>query len=702
MKKLILCVMICLFGVGFSLAQTLTSSDGNLVMDFHLSADKTPVYSLKYKGKDVIKESKMGFQIRPSFDFSKNFRIVETKEDASDTTWNPVWGQNSVIRDNHKELFVALEQEGTGWLLNIRFRLFDDGLGFRYEFPVQKELRHFTINEEVTEFQLAGDHKAFWIPADYDTNEFQITTSKLSEVPQLIDKARDEALACKSPSPNLAVQTPLMLKSDDGLYINIHEAALVNYPAMHLNLDAQTFLMSSHLTPDKNGTKGYIQTGSTSPWRTIIVSDDARNILASNLIVNLNEPCKLEDTSWIKPTKYVGVWWEYFTGGGSTWAYTDTQDIVIGKTDYTKLKPNGHHGANTAHVKEYIDFAAKNGFDAVLVEGWNEGWEDNYAYAKEFIYSFTKAYPDFDVKELQRYAASKGVKIIMHHETTSSVADYERQMHDAFRFMKENGYDAVKTGYVGPIIPRSEHHDGQWMVNHYNRVAETAAQYHIMVNSHEAVRPTGMYRTYPNWIAQESARGTEFESFNGIRPDHQTILPFTRLMGGPMDYTPGIFEGDLSVYGSNKAKLGTTLVKQLALYVTMYSPLQMAADLYQNYEKYPDAFQFIKDVAVDWDNTYILEAEPGDYITIARKAKGKNEWYIGGITDENSREAVIDLSFLPAGKKYQATIYADGKTADWRTNPKEYVISTKKVTNKTKLKQRLAPSGGVAVSIKEL
>ena len=702
MKKLILCVMICLFGVGFSLAQTLTSPDGNLVMDFHLSADKTPVYSLKYKGKDVIKESKMGFQIRQSFDFSKNFRIVETKEDASDTTWNPVWGQNSVIRDNHKELFVVLEQEGTGWLLNIRFRLFDDGLGFRYEFPVQKELRHFTINEEVTEFQLAGDHKAFWIPADYDTNEFQITTSKLSEVPQLIDKARDEALACKSPSPNLAVQTPLMLKSDDGLYINIHEAALVNYPAMHLNLDAQTFLMSSHLTPDKNGTKGYIQTGSTSPWRTIIVSYDARNVLASNLIVNLNDPCKLEDTSWIKPTKYVGVWWEYFIGGGATWAYTDTQDIVIGKTDYTKLKPNGHHGANTAHVKEYIDFAAKNGFDAVLVEGWNEGWEDNYAYAKEFIYSFTKAYPDFDVKELQRYAASKGVKIIMHHETTSSVADYERQMHDAFRFMKENGYDAVKTGYVGPIIPRSEHHDGQWMVNHYNRVAETAAQYHIMVNSREAVRPTGMYRTYPNWIAQESARGTEFESFNGIRPDHQTILPFTRLMGGPMDYTPGIFEGDLSVYGSNKAKLGTTLVKQLALYVTMYSPLQMAADLYQNYEKYPDAFQFIKDVAVDWDNTYILEAEPGDYITIARKAKGKNEWYIGGITDENSREAVIDLSFLPAGKKYQATIYADGKTADWRTNPKEYVISTKKVTNKTKLKQRLAPSGGVAVSIKEL
>lgn len=702
MKKLIV-FLVGILGMSVSaLAQVLTSPDGNLVMDFHLSDGDVPVYSLTYKGKEVIKESRMGFQIRPSYEFDRDFRIVETREGASDTTWEPVWGQNSEIRDNHKELFVALEQKTTGWLLNICFRLFDDGLGFRYEFPVQKELRHFTINEEVTEFQLAGNHKAFWIPADYDTNEFQITTSKLSEVPQLIDKARDEALACKSPSPNLAVQTPLMLKSDDGLYINIHEAALVNYPAMHLNLNPENYLMSAHLTPDKNGTKGYIQTGSTSPWRTIVVSDDARDILASNLIVNLNEPCKLEDTSWIKPVKYVGVWWEYFTGGGSTWAYTDTQDIVIGKTDYTQLKPNGHHGANTAHVKEYIDFAAKHGFDAVLVEGWNEGWEDNYAYAKEFIYSFTKAYPDFDVKELQRYAASKGVKIIMHHETTSSVADYERQMHDAFRFMKENGYDAVKTGYVGPIIPRSEHHDGQWMVNHYNRVAETAAQYKIMVDSHEAVRPTGMYRTYPNWIAQESARGTEFESFNGIRPDHQTILPFTRLMGGPMDYTPGIFEGNLSVYGSNKAKLGTTLVKQLALYVTMYSPLQMAADLYQNYEKYPDAFQFIKDVAVDWDHTYILEAEPGDYITIARKAKGKNEWFVGGITDENSREAVIDLSFLPAGKKYQATIYADGKSADWRTNPKEYVISTRKVNHKTKLKQKLAPSGGVAISIKEI
>lgn len=701
MKKLL-----TLLGVlGMSVAawaQTLNSPDGNLKLTFGLSAEKNPVYSLEYKDKQVVKESKMGFVLKPALDFSKNFSVVDTEFSESTSTWNPVLGQYREIEDNHKEMLVELKQEKTGWLLNIRFRLFDDGLGFRYEFPVQGNLRNFTLVEELTEFCLAGDHKAFWIPADYDTNEFPITTSKLSEVAGLIDKVREEPLAAKSPTPGLAVQTPLMLKSDDGLYINIHEAALVNYPAMCLNLDDKNFVMSSHLTPDKNGNKGFIQTGSVTPWRTLVVSDDARDILASSLILNLNEPCKLEDTSWIKPTKYVGVWWEYFVGGGSTWSYTDCQDIVIGQTDYAKLKPHGHHGANTAHVKEYIDFAAENGMDAVLVEGWNEGWEANFAYIKEYIYSFTKPYPDFDVEELQRYAASKGVKIIMHHETTSSVADYERQLHDAFRFMKKYGYDAVKTGYVGPIIPRSEHHDGQWMVNHYNYVAKTAADYKIMVNSHEAVRPTGMCRTYPNWIAQESARGTEFESFNGNNPDHTTILPFTRLMGGPMDYTPGIFEGDLSVYGSNKAKLSTTLVKQLALYVTMYSPLQMAADLIENYRKYPDAFQFIKDVAADWDNTYILEAEPGDYITIARKAKGVNEWFVGGITDENAREAVIDFSFLPAGKKYVATIYADGKKADWRTNPKDYVITTRKVTSKTKLKQRLAPSGGVAISIKEL
>lgn len=703
MKRFVsVCILLCFAVWGSIKAQVLTSPDGNVSLDFRLLSDGTPVYSLQYKGREVIKESRMGFLVSPEFVFCKDFEQIEERTGEADTVWHPVLGQYRDIRDHHKELFVALRQKDTGWLLNIRFRLFDDGLGFRYEFPVQEDLRNFTLKEEVTEFRLTGDHKAFWLPGDYDTNEYPTTTSLLSEVAFLTDSVRQEPLAVKSFTPDLAVQTPLMLKSADGLYINIHEAALVDYPAMQLNLDDKSFCLSAHLTPDKNGAKGFMQTGNVTPWRTIVVSDDSRDILASNLILNLNEPCKLEDTSWIHPVKYVGVWWEYFTGQGSTWAYTKNQDIVIGKTDYTKEMPNGTHAANTAHVKEYIDFASRNGFDAVLVEGWNEGWEANFAYVKEHIYSFTRPYPDFDVSELQRYAAEKKVKIIMHHETTSSVCDYERQMEDAFRFMSEHGYDAVKTGYVGPIIPRSEHHDGQWMVNHYLRVVKMAAKYKAMVNSHEAVRPTGLCRTYPNWIAQESARGTEFESFKGNRPDHTTILPFTRLMGGPMDYTPGIFEGDLSVYGSNKAKLSTTLVKQLALYVTMYSPLQMAADLYTNYEKYPDAFQFIKDVAVDWDDTYILEAEPGDYITIARKAKGKDEWYVGGITDENSREATIDLSFLPRGKNYRAVIYADGEKADWRTTPKDYVIFSKKVNSKTVLKQRLAPSGGVAVSIKPM
>lgn len=703
MKRFVsVCILLCFAVWGTIKAQVLTSPDGNVSLDFRLLSDGTPIYSLQYKGREVIKESRMGFLVSPEFVFCKDFEQIEERMGEADTVWHPVLGQYRDIRDHHKELFVALRQKDTGWLLNIRFRLFDDGLGFRYEFPVQEDLRNFTLKEEVTEFRLTGDHKAFWLPGDYDTNEYPTTTSLLSEVAFLTDSVRQEPLAVKSFTPDLAVQTPLMLKSADGLYINIHEAALVDYPAMQLNLDDKSFCLSAHLTPDKNGAKGFMQTGNVTPWRTIVVSDDARDILASNLILNLNEPCKLEDTSWIHPVKYVGVWWEYFTGQGSTWAYTKNQDIVIGKTDYTKEMPNGTHAANTAHVKEYIDFASRNGFDAVLVEGWNEGWEANFAYVKEHIYSFTRPYPDFDVSELQRYAAEKKVKIIMHHETTSSVCDYERQMEDAFRFMSEHGYDAVKTGYVGPIIPRSEHHDGQWMVNHYLRVVKMAAKYKAMVNSHEAVRPTGLCRTYPNWIAQESARGTEFESFKGNRPDHTTILPFTRLMGGPMDYTPGIFEGDLSVYGSNKAKLSTTLVKQLALYVTMYSPLQMAADLYTNYEKYPDAFQFIKDVAVDWDDTYILEAEPGDYITIARKAKGKDEWYVGGITDENSREATIDLSFLPRGKNYRAVIYADGEKADWRTTPKDYVIFSKKVNSKTVLKQRLAPSGGVAVSIKPM
>ncbi|HIC8755570.1 glycoside hydrolase family 97 protein [Elizabethkingia anophelis] len=701
MKHFTVCIFILFISV-FIQAQKLESPDKNLILKFSLNEKGEAYYELKYKNKYVVKNSKLGFLISSQTPFAEGFKITNTQLSSSDTSWNPVLGEQKAIRDNHNEILVSLQQTKTGYQLNIRFRLFNDGLGFRYEFPVQKDLRHFRIDEELTEFNLARNDKSFWIPADYDTNEFQITTSRISEISSLIDKARDEPLAAKAPSKNLAVQTPLMLKSDNGLYINIHEAALVDYPAMHLNVDDKNYKLSTHLTPNKNGEKAYMQTQMKTPWRTIVVSDDARNILASKLILNLNDPNKIEDTSWIKPIKYVGVWWEYFTGGGSTWAYSDNQDIVIGQTDYTHLKPNQHHGANTQHVKEYIDFAAENGFDAVLVEGWNEGWEDNWAYGKEKIYSFTKAYPDFNVEELQAYAKTRGIKIIMHHETTSSAVNYERQLDDAFSFMNKHGYTAVKTGYVGPIIPRSEYHDGQWMVNHYNFVAQKAAQYKIMVNSHEAVRPTGISRTYPNWIAQESARGTEFESFNGNRPDHTTILPFTRLMGGPMDYTPGIFQGNLSVYGKNKARLSTTLVKQLALYVTLYSPLQMAADLPENYKKHLDAFQFIKDVAIDWDNTYILEAEPGDYITIARKAKNKNEWFVGGITDENERTATINFNFLPKGKSFEAITYEDGENADWKNSIVDYKINKQKVNSATILKKRLAPSGGIAISIKEI
>ncbi|WP_370901012.1 glycoside hydrolase family 97 protein [Chryseobacterium gossypii] len=680
--------------------QVFFSPNHQLSLSFSINDKEEPIYKLTYKGKVVLDDSKLGFAINSPDSFAQNFRILSVQYSKDNQVWKPVLGKSSEITDNHTEMLVSLEQKKTLWKLDIRFRLFDDGLGFRYEFPVQENLRHFRILDEATSFNLARNDKAFWIPADYDTNEFPVTTSKLSEIAGLIDEVRKEPLAAKSPATSLAVQTPLMLKSDNGLYINIHEAALVNFPVMALNVDDKRFILSAHLTPDRNGDKAFIQTGSVTPWRTIVVSDDARDILASNLILNLNEPSKIKDTSWIKPMKYLGVWWEYFTGGGSTWAYTDNQDIVIGKTDYTRQKPNGHHGANTKHVKEYIDFAAENGFDAVLVEGWNEGWEDNQAYVKEKIYSFTKAYPDFDVTELRDYAKKKNVQIIMHHETTSSVIDYEKQLDSAFRFMKDNNYSAVKTGYVGPIIPRSEYHDSQWMINHYNYVVEKAAEYKIMVNSHEAARPTGLNRTFPNWIAQESARGTEFESFNGNRPDHTTILPFTRLMGGPMDYTPGIFEGDLSVYGKNKAKLSTTLAKQLALYVVMYSPLQMAADLIENYKKYPDAFRFIKDVAVDWDASYVLEAEPGDYITIARKAKGKSEWFVGGITDENARQAVIDFSFLPKGKKYTAVLYKDGKDASWNKNPKSYTIEKVNVQNTTRLNVNVAPGGGFAISIK--
>jgi glucan 1,4-alpha-glucosidase len=681
-------------------AQELKSPDGNLTLVFSVNAAGAPVYSLSYKKKEVIKESKLGFVIKSDIMLNNGFQIAAVKFQSENSTWKPVLGEQKEIQNLYNELKADLVQDKSKRKMSMYFRLFNDGLGFRYEFPVQDNLRHFIIQEETTEFNLTGDHKLFWIPGDYDTNEYSYTTSKISEMQSLVYNATHVSLAAQTTIKNLATQTPLMIKTDAGLYINIHEAALTNFPAMCLNVNDKNYSLSAHLVPDALGNKGYIQTGSFTPWRTIVVSDDARNILASKMILNLNEPCSFEDTSWIKPVKYIGVWWEYFTGGGSTWAYSNDQDVVIGKTDFSKLKPNNTHGANTKHVKEYIDFASANGFDAVLVEGWNEGWEDNTAFKKERIYSFTKAYPDFDVKELSNYASKKNVKIVMHHETTSSTAEYERQLNDALNFMVDNNYNAVKTGYVGPIIPRGEHHDGQQMVNHYTYVAKEAAKHKIMVDSHEAVRPTGLHRTYPNWFAQESARGTEFESMEGIHPDHTTILPFTRLMGGPMDYTPGIFQGDLSVYGDKKNKLSTTLVKQLALYVTMYSPLQMAADLPENYIRFNDAFQFIKDVALDWDATYILEAEPGDYITIARKTKGKQEWFVGGITDENSRTATIDFSFLPAGKSYAATIYEDGKTADYITNPQSYNIRKITVNSKTKIKQKLAASGGVAISIK--
>jgi hypothetical protein len=698
--KLILVLAIC--AVSFlGQAQVVTSPNKNLTLQFELKDNGIPTYQLNYKGKAVIKQSALGLEIKNAPSFMEDFTIINTEKATVDTSWEPVMGEEKTIRNNYNELVVNLSQpKNNNRYIRIRFRVFNDGLGFRYEFPKQNDLNYFVIKEEHTEFQLAGDHKIFWIPGDYDTNEYAYTTSKISEIPSLIKQAT-VFLNAQSPIKELAVQTPSMMKSADGLYINIHEAALINYPAMSLNVDATTFKMSSHLTPDAVGNNGYMQTDTQTPWRTIVVSDKATDILASKLILNLNEPTKYKDVSWIKPMKFIGVWWEYFVAGKSTWAYGKENNVKLDQ-DFSKLTPNGKHGATNERVKEYIDFAAKNGFDAVLVEGWNVGWEDWIGNWKEEVFDFVTPYPDFDVKVLHAYAASKGVKILMHHETSGSATNYERRLDQAFQFMNDNGYTAVKTGYVGQIIPRGEHHDGQWMVNHYIHVAERAADYKIMVDSHEAVRPTGLNRTYPNWISQESARGTEFEAMGGLNPDHTTILPFTRLMGGPMDFTPGIFQTDLSYYNTGgHQRVNTTLVKQLAYYVTMYSPLQMAADIPDNYNRFPDAFQFIKDVAVDWDNSYILEAEPGDYISIARKAKDKNEWFVGGITDENSRIATIPFDYLPKNKKYIATIYADDKDASWNENPQKYTIHKVIVTSKSNLKQYLAKGGGFAISIKE-
>ncbi|WP_342647434.1 glycoside hydrolase family 97 protein [Mucilaginibacter sp. CSA2-8R] len=681
-------------------AQTITSPDKNLTLKFALAANGVPTYQLTYKQKQVIKTSKLGIETKDVPSFLDGFTIAKTEQQSFDESWNPVWGEQKTIRNNYNELLVTLAQKVVkGRYIRIRFRLFNDGLGFRYEFPSQPNLNYFIIKEEHTQFALAGDHKAFWLPGDFDTQEYETVTSKLSEVRGKMKAAVTPNVSQTTFSPT-GLQTPLMMKSQDGLYINIHEAALVDYSCMSLNLDDKNFVLESFLTPDAIGDKGYMQAPTQSPWRTVIVSDKAGDVLLSKLVYNLNEPTKFKDVSWIKPVKYVGVWWEMITGK-STWAYTDLENVQLGITDYSKTKPNGKHGANTANVKKYIDFAAKNGFDAVLVEGWNEGWEDWFGKTKDFVFDFVTPYSDFDVKELHRYAASKGVKIIMHHETSGSVRNYERHLDTAYKFMVENGYNAVKSGYVGQIIPRGEHHYGQWLVNHYLYAVTKAADYKIMVNAHEAIRPTGLARTYPNLIGNEAARGTEYESFGGNTPDHTTILPFTRLIGGPMDYTPGIFQTKISAYNpENNSFVHTTLAKQLALYVTMYSPLQMAADLPETYEKFADAFQFIKDVAVDWDESYALEAEPGDYITLARKAKGKNEWYIGSVTDENARVATVTFGYLPKGKTFEATIYADGKDASFDKNPQSYSIRKMKVNSKTVLKQEVAPGGGFAISVK--
>lgn len=702
MKHLLYTALLCFLVLHSANSQQLKSPNGKFIMEFSLQKDRTPSYSLNYKDKTVIKPSKLGLELKnDKKSLLNDFTVIDTKTNSFDETWKPVWGEVESIRNQYNELAVTLNQKETDRQIIIRFRLFNDGLGFRYEFPTQKNLVYFVIKEERTQFAMTGDHTAYWIPGDYDTQEYDYTTSKLSEIRGLTEKAKTENLSQTSFSPT-GVQTSLMLKTADGLYINLHEAALINYSCMHLNLDDKNMIFESWLTPDEKVDKGYIQAPTHSPWRTIIVSDDAREILASKMTLNLNDPCKIEDTSWIKPIKYVGVWWEMISGK-SSWSYTDEfPSVQLGVTDFSKAKPNSTHGANNANVKKYIDFAAANGFGGVLVEGWNEGWEDWFGHYKDYVFDFVTPYPDFDVKGLHEYAKSKGVKMIMHHETSGSVRNYERHMDKAYQFMKDNGYDAVKSGYVGSIISNGDNHYNQFMVNHYQYAIEKAAEYKIMVNAHEAVRPTGICRTYPNLIGNEAARGTEYQAFGGSKPNHVTLLPFTRLIGGPMDYTPGIFEMDLSKFSpNNKSHVNSTIANQLALYVTLYSPLQMAADFPEHYNKFPDAFQFIKDVAVDWSESNYLEAEPGQYITVARKAKGTNNWFIGNVNGYEPRTSNISFTFLEKGKKYTATIYADGKGADYKTNPQAYTVRKIEVSNKSKLSQLSAAGGGYAISIIE-
>lgn len=688
--------LVCLGLAGRVHASEVTSPNGEMKLTFTLR-DSKPYYSVSFRGKPVIKPSRLGYELHNAENLLEGFTQTGEKTSTFDETWTPVWGENKTIRNHYKELLVNLIQEKTGRVMNLRFRVYDEGVGLRYEFPQEgSKLNYFVVKEECTEFALTGDHIAWWIPGDYDTQEYEYSRSRLSEIRPLFKKKVTDN-ASQTSFSETGVQTSLQLKTDDGLYINLHEAALVNYPAMHLNLDDKNMVFRSWLTPDAQGIKGYLQTPCQSPWRTIMITDDARKVLSSHLILNLNEPCKIKDTSWIHPTKYVGVWWEMISGKGD-WAYTSQfPSVKLGLTDYAKAKPSGRHSANNENVRRYIDFAAQHGFNGVLVEGWNIGWEDWFGNSKEYVFDFQTPYPDFDIKALNEYAHSKGVKLIMHHETSSSIMNYEKHMDQAYQLMKDYGYDAVKSGYVGNLIPRGEHHYSQIAINHYQHAIERAADYKIMVNAHEAVRPTGLCRTYPNLIGNESARGTEYQAFGGITPGHTAILPFTRLQGGPMDYTPGIFE----MQCSNGSRANSTIGGQLALYVTMYSPLQMAADFPENYEKHLDAFQFIKDVALDWDKSIYLEAEPMEYITAARKAKGSSSWFIGSVTGLKPHNSTLRLDFLDKGKTYVATVYADAPDADYKTNPQAYTITKGLVTAKSVLKLHSVAGGGYAISIVE-
>lgn len=680
-------------------AVDISSPNGALRLNVDVDSAGTPVYSLDYKGKQLVAPGKLGLKADETA-FTEGFRIVGVDTVTVDRTWEPVWGEYDKVRDHFRELALHLEADKPDRKLTIRFRVFDDGLGFRYELPVQDGPNYLTLRDEITEFNFTGDHKLYCIPGDYDTDEYLWSGTSFSKLPEALGNYRHHSEAQRTGGNT--IQTPMLMKTADPVYVNIHEAALDGYPAMLLDVDTENNSMSAHLVPDRLGVSAYLQMPFNTPWRTLIVSDDARDILSSQLVLNLNEPCKIEDTSWIKPMKFMGVWWEMFTGNQKTWAYSDDTLAKPGVTDYSKLKPNGRHPANTENVKKYIDFAAENGIDGVLVEGWNEGWEDWASFRKNRQFLFDKPYPDFDVPALRDYAKEKGVKLIMHHETAANAADYELQLDRAFQYMKDNNYDAVKTGYVGAIIPRSEHHTSQWMVDHARHVIERAADYKIMVDSHEAPRPTGLCRTYPNWLAQESARGGEFESMGGNPPSHTCILPFTRLKGGPMDYTPGLFETRMSYYNEGKdSQAGTTLARQLALYLTMPSPMQMACDLPENYQRFPDAFQFIKDVPVDWSDSKYLEAEPNRYITVARRDKNSDNWFVGAITDENPRTATIDLSFLPKGEKFEATIYEDAPGAHWKDNPQAYRIRKVEVDSRKKLKQPLAAGGGAAIMLRK-